>query len=96
MVYTVVVFAIFITTALIWYLGTRFTVNFVRGNDIALHINPRFNEGGKQVLVRNHKLGDQWGQEERTLQAPFPFAAGQYFDVRDNAIRKDHTFAKSC
>ncbi|KAK2864071.1 hypothetical protein Q7C36_003225 [Tachysurus vachellii] len=59
-----------------------FTVNFVRGNDIALHINPRFNEGGKQVLVRNHKLGDQWGHEERTLQAPFPFAAGQYFDMK--------------
>ncbi|KAG8011176.1 Galectin-3 [Nibea albiflora] len=34
-----------------------FTVNFLRGNDIAFHINPRFSEGGKQVLVRNHKQG---------------------------------------
>ncbi|MCI4389471.1 hypothetical protein PGIGA_G00098440 [Pangasianodon gigas] len=59
-----------------------FTVNFLRGNDIALHINPRFNEGGKQVLVRNHKLGDQWGQEERTLLAPFPFVAGQHFEMK--------------
>ncbi|TSK58027.1 Galectin-3 [Bagarius yarrelli] len=59
-----------------------FTINFLRGNDIALHINPRFNEGGKQVLVRNHKLGDHWGQEERTLQAPFPFVAGQHFEMK--------------
>ncbi|KAF5908505.1 galectin-3-like [Clarias magur] len=59
-----------------------FTVNFLRGNDIALHINPRFNERGKQVLVRNHKLGDQWGPEERTLLAPFPFAAGQHFEMK--------------
>ncbi|XP_053344428.1 galectin-3 isoform X1 [Clarias gariepinus] len=59
-----------------------FTVNFVQGNDIALHINPRFNERGKQVLVRNHKLGDQWGPEERSLLAPFPFAAGQHFEMK--------------
>uniref|UniRef100_W5U906 Galectin n=1 Tax=Ictalurus punctatus TaxID=7998 RepID=W5U906_ICTPU len=59
-----------------------FTVNFLRGNDIAMHINPRFDEKGKQVLVRNHKLGDQWGQEERILQAPFPFVAGQNFEMK--------------
>ncbi|KAF6723180.1 Galectin-3 [Oryzias melastigma] len=53
-----------------------FTVNFLRGNDIAFHINPRFNEGGKQVVVRNHKLGERWGQEERDLKGPFPFASG--------------------
>lgn len=74
---------------MIWSLDTRFTVNFLRGNDIALHINPRFNERGKQVLVRNHKLGDQWGQEERTLLGPFPFGAGQHFEVRDYAIRRE-------
>ncbi|KAI5090607.1 vegetative cell wall protein gp1-like, partial [Silurus meridionalis] len=59
-----------------------FTVNFLRGNDIAFHVNPRFNEQGKQVLVRNHKLGDQWGPEERILLAPFPFVAGQYFEMK--------------
>lgn len=57
-------------------------MNFLRGNDIALHINPRFNEGGKQILVRNHRQGERWGKEERTIQGPFPFAPGQPFEVR--------------
>lgn len=61
----------------------RFTINFLRGNDIALHINPRFNEGRKAVLVRNHKLGEQWGKEERDLLAPFPFVPGHHFEVND-------------
>ncbi|XP_049914762.1 galectin-3 isoform X2 [Epinephelus moara] len=59
-----------------------FTVNFLRGNDIALHINPRFSEGGKQSLVRNHKLGERWGQEERDLKGPFPFAQGSPFEMK--------------
>lgn len=59
----------------------RFTVNFLRGNDIAFHINPRFNEGGKQVVVRNHKVGERWGTEERDLKGPFPFALGSPFEV---------------
>lgn len=56
-------------------------MNFLRGNDIAFHINPRFNEAGKQVLVRNHKLGERWGAEERDLKGPFPFALGSPFEV---------------
>lgn len=56
-------------------------MNFLRGNDIAFHINPRFSEGGKQVLVRNHKLGERWGSEERDLKGPFPFALGSPFEV---------------
>ncbi|XP_049613807.1 galectin-3 isoform X3 [Syngnathus scovelli] len=59
-----------------------FTVNFLRGNDIAFHINPRFSEGGKQVLVRNHKLGERWGPEERDLKGPFPFAQGSPFEMK--------------
>ncbi|XP_042358814.1 galectin-3 [Plectropomus leopardus] len=59
-----------------------FTVNFLRGNDIALHINPRFSEGGKQALVRNHKVGERWGQEERDLKGPFPFAQGSPFEMK--------------
>ncbi|XP_069014833.1 galectin-3-like [Embiotoca jacksoni] len=59
-----------------------FTVNFLRGNDIAFHINPRFSEGGKQVLVRNHKLGERWGPEERDLKGPFPFALGSPFEMK--------------
>uniref|UniRef100_A0A3Q3LVR2 Galectin n=1 Tax=Mastacembelus armatus TaxID=205130 RepID=A0A3Q3LVR2_9TELE len=51
------------------------------GNDIAFHINPRFNDGGKQVVVRNHKLGERWGLEERDLKGPFPFALGSPFEV---------------
>ncbi|MEQ2196422.1 hypothetical protein XENOCAPTIV_026833 [Xenoophorus captivus] len=64
----------------IWTYG-QFTVNFLRGNDIAFHINPRFTEGGKQVVVRNHKVGDRWGPEERDLKGPFPFAPGSPFEV---------------
>lgn len=56
-------------------------MNFLRGNDIAFHINPRFNEGGKQVVVRNHKVGERWGTEERDLKGPFPFALGSPFEV---------------
>ncbi|KAM9339583.1 uncharacterized protein ABDE67_017226 [Symphorus nematophorus] len=59
-----------------------FTVNFLRGNDIAFHINPRFSEGGKQVVVRNHKLGERWGNEERDLKGPFPFALGSPFEMK--------------
>ncbi|TKS75929.1 Galectin-3 [Collichthys lucidus] len=59
-----------------------FTVNFLRGNDIAFHINPRFSEGGKQVLVRNHKQGERWGAEERDLKGPFPFALGSPFEMK--------------
>ncbi|XP_037541691.1 galectin-3 [Nematolebias whitei] len=59
-----------------------FTINFLRGNDIAFHINPRFNEGGKQVVVRNHKVGERWGLEERDLKGPFPFAVGSPFEMK--------------
>ncbi|XP_051510560.1 galectin-5 [Myxocyprinus asiaticus] len=59
-----------------------FTINFMRGNDIALHINPRFNEAGKAVLVRNHKLGERWGKEERDILVPFPFMPGHHFEMK--------------
>lgn len=64
----------------------RFTINFLRGNDIAFHINPRFNEGGKQVVVRNHKVGERWGLEERDLKGSFPFAVGSPFEVRKQEL----------
>ncbi|XP_076129337.1 galectin-4 [Alosa pseudoharengus] len=63
-------------------MAKMFTVNFLRGNDIAMHINPRFNEGGKQILVRNHRQGERWGKEERNIQGPFPFAPGQPFEMK--------------
>ncbi|XP_062292846.1 galectin-3 [Scomber scombrus] len=59
-----------------------FTVNFLRGNDIAFHINPRFSEGGKQAVVRNHKLGERWGAEERDIKGQFPFALGSPFEMK--------------
>ncbi|XP_075940834.1 uncharacterized protein LOC142942416 [Anarhichas minor] len=62
--------------------ANMFTVNFLRGSDIAFHINPRFSEGGKQVLVRNHKVGEHWGPEERDLKGPFPFALGSPFEMK--------------
>ncbi|CAB1339992.1 unnamed protein product, partial [Coregonus sp. 'balchen'] len=60
----------------------QFTVNFLRGKDIAFHLNSRFNEGGKQAVVRNHKVGERWGKEERHTQGGFPFMAGQSFEMK--------------
>lgn len=59
-----------------------FTVNFLKGNDIAFHINPRFSDGGKQVVVRNSKVGERWGPEERDLKGAFPFAKGSPFEMK--------------
>ncbi len=52
----------------------------MRGNDIAFHLNPRFNEGGRQVIVRNSMIRNQWGKEERELPS-FPFVPGKPFEV---------------
>ncbi|XP_014000220.1 galectin-3 isoform X1 [Salmo salar] len=60
----------------------QFTVNFLRGNDIAFHLNPRFNDGGKQAVVRNTMVGECWGKEERQTQGGFPFMAGQSFEMK--------------
>ncbi|VDK85890.1 unnamed protein product [Onchocerca ochengi] len=49
--------------------GDRFAVNFVGENgDILFHFNPRLKE---KKVVRNAKIGDIWGQEER--EGTFPF-----------------------
>lgn len=56
-------------------------VDFCAGKDIVFHFNPRFNEGGKQVIVRNSELGKRWGTEERGLSR-FPFAAGKSFEIK--------------
>ncbi|KAM3729017.1 Surfeit locus protein [Dirofilaria immitis] len=49
--------------------GERFEVNFVAENgDILFHFNPRFKE---KKIVRNAKIGDVWGEEER--EGIFPF-----------------------
>lgn len=51
------------------------------GGDVAFHFNPRFNDGGRQAIVRNSFINQKWGPEERQLES-FPFAPGQPFEVR--------------
>ncbi|KAL4613224.1 galectin-5-like [Arapaima gigas] len=62
--------------------ANKFTIDFHRGNDIAFHINPRFCEAGGQVIVRNHRVGNKWGKEERDLYTQFPFAKGEQFEIK--------------
>ncbi|XP_005327861.2 galectin-9 isoform X1 [Ictidomys tridecemlineatus] len=50
----------------------RFAVNLQTGfsdQNIALHFNPRFEEGG--YVVCNTKQNGRWGPEERKMQMPF-------------------------
>ena len=57
-------------------------VDLKKGNDIALHFNPRFNEEGRKVIVCNTMLHNTWGKEDRTAPR-FPFEAGKPFKVRE-------------
>ncbi|XP_026164213.1 galectin-3b [Mastacembelus armatus] len=59
----------------------KITVDLATANDLAFHFNPRFNESGKKVIVRNTCIGSTWGKEERELQA-FPFVQGQPFEMK--------------
>ncbi|XP_048830482.1 galectin-3b isoform X2 [Brienomyrus brachyistius] len=61
--------------------ANMFAINLGRGNDIALHINPRFNEAGRQVIVRNSLQGGNWGKEERECGS-FPFVRGKPFVMK--------------
>ncbi|KAM8807997.1 galectin-3 [Eudromia elegans] len=58
----------------------RFSLDFKRGQDIAFHFNPRFNDGGK-VIVCNSMFHNSWGKEERTAPR-FPFEAGKPFKLQ--------------
>ncbi|KAM7066986.1 galectin-9 isoform 1-T1 [Molossus nigricans] len=56
----------------------RFHINLCSGKDIAFHLNPRFDE---YAVVRNTKINDLWGAEERGLNRKMPFVQGQSFLV---------------
>ncbi|XP_007076100.1 galectin-9 isoform X1 [Panthera tigris] len=56
----------------------RFHINLRCGNDIAFHLNPRFNEN---TVVRNTQVNGSWGSEERSLPRKMPFVRGQSFSV---------------
>uniref|UniRef100_A0AAR2JI18 Galectin n=1 Tax=Pygocentrus nattereri TaxID=42514 RepID=A0AAR2JI18_PYGNA len=58
----------------------RHAINLQKGDDVAFHFNPRFNEDGKQVIVRNTRIKGVWGHEERKLPF-FPFSPGRPFVV---------------
>ncbi|KAM9777983.1 galectin-3b [Neosynchiropus ocellatus] len=58
----------------------KITVDLACGSDIAFHFNPRFNEAGRKVIVRNSKTRGSWGKEERNLRT-FPFAEGRPFEM---------------
>ncbi|XP_033736262.1 galectin-9-like isoform X2 [Pecten maximus] len=61
----------------------KFAINLQCGRqpypqlDVALHFNPRFNEG---CVVRNSHQGGSWKNEER--YGAFPFHPGQNFEVK--------------
>uniref|UniRef100_A0A3Q2U2R9 Galectin n=1 Tax=Fundulus heteroclitus TaxID=8078 RepID=A0A3Q2U2R9_FUNHE len=59
-------------------LQTNFSIT---SSDIAFHFNPRFNDCGQKVLVRNTCIKTKWGQEERNVKE-FPFTRGQPFQLK--------------
>ncbi|XP_065539954.1 galectin-3 isoform X2 [Lathamus discolor] len=60
---------------------SRFSLDFKKGNDIAFHFNPRFNEDHRKVIVCNSMFHNHWGKEERTAPR-FPFEAGKPFKLQ--------------
>ncbi|KAK3563187.1 hypothetical protein QTP86_018225 [Hemibagrus guttatus] len=59
----------------------KFSINLLRNKDFAFHFNPRFDENGIKVIVRNSMVNDVWGAEERTAPS-FPFIQGNPFEVK--------------
>uniref|UniRef100_A0A8D0AAV9 Galectin n=1 Tax=Sander lucioperca TaxID=283035 RepID=A0A8D0AAV9_SANLU len=70
----------------------KITVDMFAGQDLAFHFNPRFNEDGKKVIVRNSCIGTKWGREERELQN-FPFVQGQPFEMKILCTNKEFKVA---
>ena len=51
-----------------------------QGSDIALHFNPRFNDGSHSTVVRNACINNGWGGEES--HGGFPFKRGEPFTIQ--------------
>ncbi|CAK9304223.1 unnamed protein product [Gordionus sp. m RMFG-2023] len=62
------------------FFNLRLTINLLNGDtdkeDIALHLNVRFEDN---VIVRNSKIGDSWGNEER--EGGVPFDKGHIYEI---------------
>uniref|UniRef100_G1PZL2 Galectin n=1 Tax=Myotis lucifugus TaxID=59463 RepID=G1PZL2_MYOLU len=65
-------------TGIVLPYAQRFHINLRSGNDIAFHLNPRFDEN---AVVRNTQTNNSWGPEERGLNRSMPFVRGQGFLV---------------
>uniref|UniRef100_A0A3Q2CJJ3 Galectin n=1 Tax=Cyprinodon variegatus TaxID=28743 RepID=A0A3Q2CJJ3_CYPVA len=70
----------------------KFTVNLSTPKDVAFHFNPRFNDYGQKVLVRNTCVNNIWGKEEREVQK-FPFVPGQPFQMKILCTNKEFRVA---
>ncbi|XP_067895283.1 galectin-3-like isoform X2 [Heterodontus francisci] len=59
----------------------KFAFDIHCGQDIAFHFNVRFREDGyQQVIVRNCKINNAWGGEERAAPK-FPFKQEERFEI---------------
>ncbi|KAL3115936.1 hypothetical protein niasHT_007236 [Heterodera trifolii] len=66
--------------------GKRFHINLLKKNgDIALHLNPRFDE---KAIIRNSLIANEWGNEER--EGKIPLEKGIGFDLK--VINEEYAF----
>ncbi|XP_034063310.1 galectin-3b [Gymnodraco acuticeps] len=70
----------------------KFVVNLKTPTDLAFHFNPRFNDYGKKLIVRNSCINKTWGKEERDLQN-FPFQQGKPFEMKIMCTDKEFKVA---
>ncbi|XP_018432403.1 PREDICTED: galectin-4-like [Nanorana parkeri] len=66
--------------------GKNFVINLKAAfsNEIAFHLNPRFNKG---TLVRNSFINGTWGQEDKQI-AKNPLKQGDNFEISIRATEK--------
>ena len=53
-------------------------INLRCGNDIAFHLNPRFDQN---TVVCNTLINSSWGPEQYSISQAMPFSRGQGFSV---------------